>query len=122
MPLEVRRALGALLDVVSRLSQLLPKAGHILEQLPEFLRTYKVTTLLDVPDVPDFDQVGVCSGRPGHYSDLLRLCICLSLSSHLKSACGNIQGRECLLWPRGAGHPPEASLSRVHPWVLTHHP
>ncbi|XP_038309867.1 ATP-binding cassette sub-family A member 13 [Canis lupus familiaris] len=56
MPLEVRRALGALLDVVSRLSQLLPKAGHILEQLPEFLRTYKVTTLLDVPDVPDFDQ------------------------------------------------------------------
>uniref|UniRef100_A0A8C0SPQ1 ABC transporter domain-containing protein n=1 Tax=Canis lupus familiaris TaxID=9615 RepID=A0A8C0SPQ1_CANLF len=58
MPLEVRRALGALLDVVSRLSQLLPKAGHILEQLPEFLRTYKVTTLLDVPDVPDFDQQG----------------------------------------------------------------
>ncbi|CAD7687011.1 unnamed protein product [Nyctereutes procyonoides] len=56
MPLEVRRALGALLDVVSRLSQLLPKAGHVLEQLPEFLRTYKVTTLLDVPDVPDFDQ------------------------------------------------------------------
>uniref|UniRef100_A0A8C0MV26 ABC transporter domain-containing protein n=1 Tax=Canis lupus familiaris TaxID=9615 RepID=A0A8C0MV26_CANLF len=58
MPLEVRRALGALLDVVSRLSQLLPKAGHILEQLPEFLRTYKVTTLLDVPDVPDFAQQG----------------------------------------------------------------
>nr|XP_025862483.1 ATP-binding cassette sub-family A member 13-like [Vulpes vulpes] len=56
MPLEVRRALGALLDVVSRLSQLLPKAGHVLEQLPKFLRTYKVTTLLDVPDVPDFDQ------------------------------------------------------------------
>uniref|UniRef100_A0A8C0MP50 ABC transporter domain-containing protein n=1 Tax=Canis lupus familiaris TaxID=9615 RepID=A0A8C0MP50_CANLF len=63
MPLEVRRALGALLDVVSRLSQLLPKAGHILEQLPEFLRTYKVTTLLDVPDVPDFAQVG--QGRGG---------------------------------------------------------
>ena len=83
MPLEVRRALGALLDVVSRLSQLLPKAGHVLEQLPEFLRTYKVTTLLDVPDVPDFDQVGVCAGRPGHYSDLLRLCICLSLSSNI---------------------------------------
>ncbi|XP_034521222.1 ATP-binding cassette sub-family A member 13 isoform X2 [Ailuropoda melanoleuca] len=50
MPLEAHGALSSLLDVVSRLSHLLAKAGHVLEYLPEFLHAYKITALLDMPD------------------------------------------------------------------------
>uniref|UniRef100_A0A452QTV9 ABC transporter domain-containing protein n=1 Tax=Ursus americanus TaxID=9643 RepID=A0A452QTV9_URSAM len=58
MPLEAHSALSSLLDVVSRLSHLLAKAGHVLEYLPEFLHAYKITALLDMPD---FQQV--CHGQ-----------------------------------------------------------
>ncbi|VCX38249.1 unnamed protein product, partial [Gulo gulo] len=51
MPLEAHDALSSLLNVVSRLNHLLAKAGHILEYLPEFLHAYKITTLLDMPDL-----------------------------------------------------------------------
>uniref|UniRef100_A0A8C7BTF0 ABC transporter domain-containing protein n=1 Tax=Neovison vison TaxID=452646 RepID=A0A8C7BTF0_NEOVI len=58
MPSEAHDALSSLLNVVSRLNHLLAKAGHVLEYLPEFLHAYKITTLLDMPD---FQQVCVCS-------------------------------------------------------------
>lgn len=91
MPLEAHGALSSLLDVVSRLSHLLAKAGHVLEYLPEFLHAYKITALLDMPD---FQQVCVCFWPLGKNSDLLCLCICcfylsISFFQHLKSACGN---------------------------------
>uniref|UniRef100_A0A667GF24 ABC transporter domain-containing protein n=1 Tax=Lynx canadensis TaxID=61383 RepID=A0A667GF24_LYNCA len=58
LPLEASRVLSSLLDVVSRLSHLLAKAGYVLEYLPEFLRVNKITALLDTPD---FQQV--CNGQ-----------------------------------------------------------
>lgn len=84
MPSEAHGALGSLLDVVSRLSHLLAKAGHVLEYLPEFLQAYKITALLDTPD---FQQVCVCSGPRGK----IQLCCvfvfaafaCVSLSSNI---------------------------------------
>ncbi|XP_077916041.1 ATP-binding cassette sub-family A member 13 [Halichoerus grypus] len=58
MPSEAHGALGSLLDVVSRLSHLLAKAGHVLEYLPEFLQAYKITALLDTPDFQQAPQHG----------------------------------------------------------------
>ncbi|XP_006732433.1 ATP-binding cassette sub-family A member 13 [Leptonychotes weddellii] len=58
MPSEAHSALGSLLDVVSRLSHLLAKAGHVLEYLPEFLQAYKITALLDTPDFQQAPQHG----------------------------------------------------------------
>lgn len=80
MPSEAHDALSSLLNVVSRLNHLLAKAGHVLEYLPEFLHTYKITTLLDMPD---FQQVCVCSWPLGKSSGLLCLgvcCFCLYFS------------------------------------------
>nr|KAF6468829.1 ATP binding cassette subfamily A member 13 [Molossus molossus] len=51
MPAEANRVLSPLLDVVSRLSRLLPRASRVLEDLPEFLDALRVTAWLDVPDV-----------------------------------------------------------------------
>ncbi|XP_025778776.1 ATP-binding cassette sub-family A member 13 [Puma concolor] len=58
MPLEASRVLSSLLDVLSRLSHLLAKAGHVLEYLPEFLRVNKITALLDTPDFQQDPQNG----------------------------------------------------------------
>nr|XP_045721010.1 ATP-binding cassette sub-family A member 13 [Mirounga angustirostris] len=58
MPSEAHSALGSLLDVVSRLSHLLAKAGHVLEYLPKFLQAYKITALLDTPDFRQAPQHG----------------------------------------------------------------
>ncbi|XP_045876226.1 ATP-binding cassette sub-family A member 13 [Meles meles] len=58
MPLEAHNALSSLLNVVSRLNHLLAKAGHVLEYLPKFLHTYKITTLLDMPDLQQAPQRG----------------------------------------------------------------
>ena len=56
LPAEASTLLSALLDVVSSLSHLLPRAGRILERLPAFLHEFKITALLDAPDL---QQVGV---------------------------------------------------------------
>ncbi|XP_036184868.1 ATP-binding cassette sub-family A member 13 [Myotis myotis] len=49
MPAEAKSMLSSLLDVVSRLSHLLPRASRVLEHLPQFLHTSNITALLDVP-------------------------------------------------------------------------
>lgn len=54
MPAEAKGMLSSLLDVVSRLSHLLPRASHVLEHLPQFLHTSNITALLDMPG---FQQV-----------------------------------------------------------------
>ncbi|XP_045684814.1 ATP-binding cassette sub-family A member 13 [Phyllostomus hastatus] len=48
IPAGANRVLRSLLDVVSRLSRLLPRAGRVLEHLPEFLRASGISALLDV--------------------------------------------------------------------------
>ncbi|XP_032730825.1 ATP-binding cassette sub-family A member 13 [Lontra canadensis] len=58
MPSEAHDTLSSLLNVVSRLNHLLAKAGHVLEYLPEFLHSYKITTLLDMPDFQQALQRG----------------------------------------------------------------
>ncbi|KAF6301418.1 ATP binding cassette subfamily A member 13 [Rhinolophus ferrumequinum] len=47
IPAEASGVLSSLLDLVSRLSRLLPKAGRILEYLPEFLHGLKIPALLE---------------------------------------------------------------------------
>ncbi|XP_006514769.2 ATP-binding cassette sub-family A member 13 isoform X1 [Mus musculus] len=54
IPSEANGLLKSLLDVVASLSSILARAQHALEYLPEFLHTFKITALLDMPD---FQQV-----------------------------------------------------------------
>ncbi|XP_008050014.1 ATP-binding cassette sub-family A member 13, partial [Carlito syrichta] len=54
IPSEGNGLLSSLLDVVSSLSSLLAKAQHVFEYLPEFLHTFEISALLDMPD---FQQV-----------------------------------------------------------------
>lgn len=50
IPSEAHGVLSSLLDVVSRLSHLLPRADHVLSNLSEFLHAFKIAALLDMPD------------------------------------------------------------------------
>ncbi|GAB1295812.1 ATP-binding cassette sub-family A member 13 [Apodemus speciosus] len=54
IPSEANGLLKSLLDVIVSLSSILARAQHALEYLPEFLHTFKITALLDMPD---FQQV-----------------------------------------------------------------
>ncbi|XP_023382375.1 ATP-binding cassette sub-family A member 13-like, partial [Pteropus vampyrus] len=58
VPADTRRVLSSLLDVVSGLSRLLPKAGHVLELLPDFLRASEIAALLDVAGAPEAPHGG----------------------------------------------------------------
>nr|XP_044991908.1 ATP-binding cassette sub-family A member 13 [Jaculus jaculus] len=51
IPSEIKDMLDSLLDVISSLSSLLAKAQHVAEYLPEFLHTFKITALLNMPDI-----------------------------------------------------------------------
>ncbi|KAM5303130.1 ATP-binding cassette sub-family A member 13 isoform 2-T2 [Glossophaga mutica] len=86
MPSGVGRALHSLLDVVSRLSHLLPRAGHVLERLPEFLRSSEMTALLDVSDVPQEplgDQAG--SSAFSSFQAVMKM-VCKEEASFLSSS------------------------------------
>lgn len=63
IPAGASSLLHSLLDVVSRLGRLLPRASRVLERLPEFLRSSGISALLDVPG---FQQVRLRSGPRGH--------------------------------------------------------
>lgn len=52
VPEDAKRVLSSLLDVVSGLGRLLPKAGRALELLPEFLRASEISALRDVAGAP----------------------------------------------------------------------
>ncbi|XP_057628469.1 ATP-binding cassette sub-family A member 13 [Chionomys nivalis] len=56
IPSEANGLLKSLLDVISSLSSILTRAQHALEQLPEFLHKFKITTLLDMPDFQQVSQ------------------------------------------------------------------
>lgn len=81
MPAEAKGLLSSLLDIISRLSHLLPRASHVLEHLPQFLHTANITALLDVPD---FQQVCV-TWASGKHSDMLGLgSFCLYFFCHIQ--------------------------------------
>nr|XP_038948786.1 ATP-binding cassette sub-family A member 13 [Rattus norvegicus] len=54
IPSEANGLLKSLLDVIASLSSIVARARHTLEYLPEFLHTFKITTLLGMSD---FQQV-----------------------------------------------------------------
>nr|KAF6417721.1 ATP binding cassette subfamily A member 13 [Rousettus aegyptiacus] len=58
VPEDAKRVLSSLLDVVSGLGRLLPKAGRALELLPEFLRASEISALLDVAGAPQAPHGG----------------------------------------------------------------
>jgi ATP binding cassette subfamily A (ABC1) protein 13 len=62
IPSEANGLLKSLLDVVASLSSILARAQHALEYLPEFLHTFKITALLDMPD---FQQVCLITAQWG---------------------------------------------------------
>ncbi|XP_053517395.1 ATP-binding cassette sub-family A member 13 isoform X2 [Artibeus jamaicensis] len=86
IPAEANRMLRSLLDVVSRLSHLLPRASHVLEHLPEFLHSSKITALLDVSDfqqVPLSDQAR--SSAFGSFQAVMKM-VCKEEASFLSSS------------------------------------
>uniref|UniRef100_A0A8D2D2U3 ATP binding cassette subfamily A member 13 n=1 Tax=Sciurus vulgaris TaxID=55149 RepID=A0A8D2D2U3_SCIVU len=56
IPSEANGLLNSLLDVISSLSALLARAQHVFKYLPEFLHTFKITALLDMPDIGQVSQ------------------------------------------------------------------
>ncbi|MBZ3873798.1 ATP-binding cassette sub-family A member 13 [Sciurus carolinensis] len=56
IPSEANGLLNSLLDVISSLSALLARAQHVFKYLPEFLHTFKITALLDMPDFGQVSQ------------------------------------------------------------------
>ncbi|XP_060221645.1 ATP-binding cassette sub-family A member 13 isoform X2 [Meriones unguiculatus] len=78
IPSEANGLLKSLLDVISSLSSILVRAQHALEYLPEFLHTFKITTLLDMPDFQQVFQNG--QGRSSAFS---------SFQSVMKLLCKN---------------------------------
>uniref|UniRef100_A0A4W2EV16 ABC transporter domain-containing protein n=1 Tax=Bos indicus x Bos taurus TaxID=30522 RepID=A0A4W2EV16_BOBOX len=85
LPAEASSLLRALLDVVSSLSHLLPRAGRVLERLPAFLHEFKITALLDAPD---FQQVGSNQARSsaiGSFQSLMKM-VCKDQASFFSSS------------------------------------
>ncbi|XP_048642550.1 ATP-binding cassette sub-family A member 13 [Marmota marmota marmota] len=56
IPSEANGLLNSLLGVISSLSALLARAQHVFKYLPEFLHTFKITALLDMPDFGQVSQ------------------------------------------------------------------
>ncbi|XP_036896967.1 ATP-binding cassette sub-family A member 13 isoform X2 [Sturnira hondurensis] len=86
IPVEASRVLRSLLDVVSRLSHLLPRASYVLEHLPEFLHSSKITALLDVSDfqqVPLSDEAR--SSAFGNFQAVMKM-VCKEEASFLSSS------------------------------------
>ncbi|XP_053782062.1 ATP-binding cassette sub-family A member 13 isoform X8 [Desmodus rotundus] len=86
IPAEANRMLHSLSDVISRLGRLLPKASHVLEHLPEFLHSLKITALLDVPDfqqAPLGDQAR--SSALGSFQAVMKM-VCKEEASFLSSS------------------------------------
>ncbi|XP_058390822.1 ATP-binding cassette sub-family A member 13 [Diceros bicornis minor] len=86
IPSEASGMLGSLLDVVSRLSHLLPKAGHVLAYLPEFLHTFKFAALLDMPDFQRAPQKRQArSSAFGSFQSVMKM-VCKEQASFLSSS------------------------------------
>ncbi|XP_070224967.1 ATP-binding cassette sub-family A member 13 [Bos mutus] len=86
LPAEASSLLRALLDVVSRLSHLLPRAGRVLEHLPAFLHEFKITALLDAPDFQQTSQSNQArSSAIGSFQSLMKM-VCKDQASFFSSS------------------------------------
>ncbi|XP_045421289.1 ATP-binding cassette sub-family A member 13-like isoform X2 [Lemur catta] len=86
IPSEANGLLNSLLDVVSSLSLLLAKGQHVFEYLPEFLRTLKLTALLDMPDFQQVSQnVQTRSSAFGSFQSVIKM-ICKDHASFLSNS------------------------------------
>ncbi|XP_006874597.1 PREDICTED: ATP-binding cassette sub-family A member 13-like [Chrysochloris asiatica] len=56
IPSEENSLLNSMLDVVSSINSLLPKAQHILEYLPKFLQAFNIAALLDMTAIQQVSQ------------------------------------------------------------------
>ncbi|KAI4584687.1 hypothetical protein MJG53_006221, partial [Ovis ammon polii x Ovis aries] len=86
LPAEASTLLSALLDVVSSLSRLLPRAGRVLERLPAFLHEFKITALLDAPDFQQASQSNQArSSAFGSFQSLMKM-VCKDQTSFFSSS------------------------------------
>ncbi|XDB49958.1 hypothetical protein AB1E18_003527 [Capra hircus] len=86
LPAEASTLLSALLNVVSSLSRLLPRAGHALERLPAFLRGFKITALLDAPGFQQASQSNQArSSAFGSFQSLMKM-VCKDQTSFFSSS------------------------------------
>ncbi|KAM5203989.1 ATP-binding cassette sub-family A member 13 isoform 2-T2 [Hipposideros larvatus] len=86
IPAEASGMLSSLLDVVSRLNRLLPKAGRILEHLPEFLHTLKIPALLDTPGVHQASRSGQARSTAfGSFQSVMKM-VCKEQESFLSNS------------------------------------
>ncbi|CAM9884095.1 unnamed protein product [Rangifer tarandus platyrhynchus] len=86
LPAEASTLLSALLDVVSSLSHLLPRADRVLERLPAFLHEFKITALLDAPDFQQASQGNQArSSAIGSFQSLMKM-VCKDQASFFSSS------------------------------------
>ncbi|XP_052055678.1 ATP-binding cassette sub-family A member 13 [Apodemus sylvaticus] len=86
IPSEANGLLKSLLDVIARLSSILARAQHALEYLPEFLRTFKITALLDMPDFQQVSSNGQArSSSFASFQSVMKL-LCKDQESFLSSS------------------------------------
>ncbi|XP_054427288.1 ATP-binding cassette sub-family A member 13 [Pteronotus mesoamericanus] len=86
VPAEARGLLSSLLDVVSRLGRLLPKASRVLEYLPQFLHASELTAVLGAPgpyQAPHSDQAR--GSAFGSFQALMRM-VCKEEASFLSTS------------------------------------
>ncbi|XP_051020674.1 ATP-binding cassette sub-family A member 13 [Acomys russatus] len=86
VPSEASALLKSLLDVISSLSSILVRAQHALEYLPEFLHTFKIAALLDMPDFQQVPQNGQArSSAFSSFQSVMKL-LCKDQASFLSSS------------------------------------
>ncbi|XP_029401064.1 ATP-binding cassette sub-family A member 13 isoform X2 [Mus pahari] len=86
MPSEANGLLKSLLDVISSLGSILARAQHALEYLPEFLHTFKITALLDMPDFQQVSSNGQArSSAFASFQSVMKL-LCKDQESFLSSS------------------------------------
>ncbi|XP_001496596.3 ATP-binding cassette sub-family A member 13 [Equus caballus] len=86
IPSEAHGVLSSLLDVVSRLSHLLPRADHVLSNLSEFLHAFKIAALLDMPDFRQASQNGQSRHSAlGSFQSVMKM-VCKEQASFLSSS------------------------------------
>ncbi|KAB0394150.1 hypothetical protein E2I00_013919, partial [Balaenoptera physalus] len=86
LPAEASGPLSSLLDVVSSLGHLLPRAGRVLEHLPEFLHELKIAALLDTPDFPQASQSNQArSSAFGSFQSVMKV-VCKEQASFFRNS------------------------------------
>ncbi|XP_034365421.1 ATP-binding cassette sub-family A member 13 isoform X1 [Arvicanthis niloticus] len=86
IPSEANSLLKSLLDVIASLSSILARAQHALEYLPEFLHTFQITALLDMPDFQQVSSNGQArSSASASFQSVMKL-LCKDQESFLSNS------------------------------------